>query len=114
MVKVSISNKGVSIKLEGIKKFFALKGTLNIPLKNIKSVSTLPVKWLIFTPKAGTNFPGIIMAGTFFRREGMVFYYVKDLKKCLTLTLKDHTYHKVIIEVEDKVKTAKEIRIMLK
>ena len=113
MAKIIVKKNHIEIKLEGIKKFLALKGTLKIPLKCIKNVSTTPVKWLIFTPKAGTNFPGVIMAGTFFRKEGMVFYYVRDLKNCITLSLKDHRYAKVIIEVDDKSKTSKEIRNLI-
>ena len=113
MAKIFIKKNSIEIKLEGIKKFLALKGTLKIPLRCIKKISTTPAKWLIFTPKSGTNFPGVIMAGTFFRREGMVFYYVRDLKNCITLSLANHKYAKVVIEVDDKTKTAKEIRNLL-
>ena len=114
MAKISYTKTAVEIKLEGIKKFLALKGSLKIPFRCIKQVSSKPANWLIFTPKAGTNFPGLIMAGTFFRRNGMVFYYVRDLKKCITLSLKDHRYSQVIIEVDDKNKTAQEIRDLVK
>ena len=94
-------------------KFLAVKGSLKIPIKCIKSVSTDPVKWLIFTPKAGTNLPGLFMAGTFFRRHGMEFYYLRDPTKCIVLTLTNHRYAKAIVEVPDKTKTAEKIRSLI-
>ena len=54
------------------------------------------------------------MAGTFFRREGITFYYVRDLKKCITLSLKNHKYTKVVIQVEQKDEIASEIRKAVK
>ena len=91
-----------------------MKNNFRIPLSCVKSVSTVPAKWLIFTPKAGTNFPGLIMAGTFFRREGITFYYVKDLKKCITLSLQNHRYIKIVIQVEQKDDLALKIRSAVK
>jgi len=113
LVKVTITKNQVSIDLRGIMKFLAVKGSLKIPIKCIKNVSTEPVKWLIFTPKAGTNLPGLFMAGTFFRRRGMEFYYLKNPKKCIVLTLINHRYSKAIVEVPDKTKTAEKIHSLL-
>jgi len=110
MTKISITKTAVILNFEGYKKFLALKNNLRIPFSCIKSLSTLPVKWLIFTPKAGTNFPGLLMAGTFFRREGITFYYVSDLTKCLTLSLQNHRYSKVVIQVENKEEMASKLR----
>ncbi len=95
MVKISITKTAVIVNFESYKKILALKNNLRIPFSCIKSISTVPAKWLIFTPKAGTNLPRVIMAGTFFRREGIAFYYVKDLKKCITISLQNHRYSKL-------------------
>jgi hypothetical protein len=114
MVKIAITKTAIIINFEGFKKFLALKNNLRIPLSCVKSVSTVPVKWLVFTPKAGTNFPGLIMAGTFFRREGITFYYVKDLNKCLTISLQNHRYSKIVIQVEQRDILALNIRKAVK
>jgi hypothetical protein len=87
MVKFSITKTAVIINFEGYKKFLASKNNLRMPFSSIKSVSIIPVKWLVFTLKAGTNFQGLIMAGICFRRDGIIFYYVRDLKKYITLSL---------------------------
>lgn len=114
MVKLTVTERYVTVDLQGIKKFLALKSSIKIPVKCIKKVSTEQIKWMVFVVKAGTNFPGLLMAGTFFRREGMVFYYVRDPQKCVSLTLENHQYRKVVVQVDDKEKTAYRIRQAMK
>ncbi|MDH3676850.1 MAG: hypothetical protein OEQ12_00920 [Nitrosopumilus sp.] len=114
MVKFSITKTAIIVNFQGYKKFLALKNNLRIPLSCVKSVSSAPVKWLVFTPKAGTNFPGLIMAGTFFRRDGITFYYVRDLNKCIILSLQNHRYSKIVIQVEQKEEIALKIRKAIK
>lgn len=109
MVKVSISHGQVVVKLEGAKKFLALKGTIKIPLKSIKSVSLRPPKWISLGVRAGTYFPGVMMAGTFWTRQGKQFYYVRDPKKCVTLILHDHEYSKVVFQIDNHEKVASQI-----
>ncbi len=109
MVKVSISHGQVVVELKGTKKFLALKGTIKIPLKSIKSVSLRPPKWSFLGVRAGTYFPGVVMAGTLWTRSSKEFYYVRDPKKCVTLTLHDHEYSKVVFQVDDHEKVASQI-----
>jgi len=40
MVDVSVGKDSITIKIEGAKKFFALKSKIEIPLDNIAKVST--------------------------------------------------------------------------
>lgn len=70
MPKIITDKNGITIQLEGVKKFLSLKGEIKIPWKSLTRISYKNPKWLIFTPKMGTNLPAIIMAGTFFRRKG--------------------------------------------
>ncbi len=114
MVKVSISHGQVVVKLEGAKKFLALKGTIKIPLKSIKSVSLRPPKWIFLGVRAGTHLPGVVMAGTFWTRSGKEFYYVRDPSICVTLTLFGHTYSKVVFQVDNNKKVASQIRKALR
>ncbi len=106
MVNISISHGEAVVRLEGTKKFLALKGTIKIPLKSIKSVSLRPPKWSFLGVRAGTYFPGVMMAGTFWTRSGKEFYYVRDPNKCVTLTLYGHEYSKVVFQVDNHEKVA--------
>ena len=72
----------------------------------------------VWLPKGrlGTHVPGVFMAGTFWlRKEGKTFYYVRDFSNCITLTLKNHEYSKVIVQVgKDKEALASRIRVAIK
>jgi len=48
--------------------------------------------------------------GSFGTRDGMVFYYMEDGDKVVTLNLRGHRYSKVMVEVEDKEAVAETIR----
>ena len=109
MFKVSISQGQVVLKLEGAKKVLALKSTIKIPLKSIKSVSLRPPKWSFLGLRAGTYFPRVMMAGTLWTRSGKEFYYVRDPSKCVTLTLSGHEYAKVVFQVDNREKVASQI-----
>jgi hypothetical protein len=113
MVSISVGKDGITIKLQGAKKFLAIKSKIVIPLANITKVSTEKVKPLWFPEmRIGAHLPGIFMAGTFWlRKGGKTFYYVKDFSGCITLTLRNHEYSKVIVEVgKDKEVVANRIK----
>jgi hypothetical protein len=111
MVKVSVGSDAVTLRLEGAKKFLAVKSKITIPLANIVKVSTEQVKplWLP-RMRLGAHVPGVFMAGTFWVKQGKTFYYVRDFTKCITLHLKKHEYSKVIVQVDDKESVARRIR----
>lgn len=113
MVNISVGKNAVTIKLEGAQKLLAIKSKIIIPLENMKKVSTEQVKPLWFPEmRLGAHFPGVFMAGTFWlRKGGKIFYYVKDFSNCITFTLKNHDYAKVIVEVDcDKDELASRIQ----
>lgn len=112
MAKIFFTGDTLVLKLEGAKKVLALKDTVKVPLRCIKSVTSdeVPFKLFYGLRRPGTHLPGVIVAGTFFTRGGKTFYYMRNRKKCITLHLKNHEYSQVIFEVEDKEKTAEQIR----
>ena len=109
MVEIEIGQDSVIFRFEGAQKYLALKRSLRIPLKNIESVSTETVNPPWLAGRIGTHLPPVFWAGTFWTRKGKIFYYVRDRSKCITLKLRDHDYSKVVVEVEDKESTAKEL-----
>jgi hypothetical protein len=112
MVKVSIGEDSVTIKLEGAKSFFALKSKIVIPLDNIAKVSTEKIKPIWFPRmRLGTHLPGAFMVGTFWLKGDKTFLFVKDFSKCIPFHLKNHEYSSVIVQVYgDKEALASRIR----
>ena len=114
MPKIITDEKGITIQLENVKKILSLKGEIKILWKSIKKVSSNKPKWLIFTPRIGTNLPAVLMAGTFFKKNGKSFYYVRHLDKCLTFTLENHVFNEIVVEVHDKDRQLATIRDLMK
>ncbi len=49
----------------------------------------------------GTHVPGIITAGTYYDKEGRVFWDVHDPERAVAVLLRDERYVKLVVEVED-------------
>ncbi len=64
--------------------------------------------WIVV--RVGTHIPKVFMAGTFWTKEGKIFYYVRDASKCITLELKDHNHDLAVIEVEARGDVAEQLR----
>ena len=111
MVKVKVGKQSVAFELEGAQKFLAMKGRVNIPFRKIQSISTETAKpWPWIAHRIGTHLPRVFMAGTFWTKEGKIFYYVRNRSKCITLTLREHDYSKVVFEVDYKERVARALR----
>jgi hypothetical protein len=61
--------------------------------------------WRIPRPRAdggmdaGTNIPGVITAGTFLQRGGVVFWDVHNPEKTVVISLRDERYKSLVVEV---------------
>ena len=116
MVRVSIEADRVRFEVEGWDKLWALKSSLDIPLAHIRSVRIDPEPargWRHGLRLPGTDIPGLLTAGTFYRSDGAVFYDVHDAERTIVLELDHEHYHRLVIEVHDPVATVDTIRAAL-
>ena len=87
-----------------------MKGSFKIPLKNIKRVTTEMPKPTWKEIKApGTHIPGLIKAGTYYTDHGKEFWYVTKGKGILTIDLKNESYKRLVLGLDNNVKWAKKI-----
>ena len=101
-MKLSITNNKLRIELSFAEKFASLKNSFEIPLKNIRFVSTKKPKAGIFDIRApGTYIPGLIRAGTYFSKRGREFWFVKKNKNHLIIELADEKYTRIILSIEN-------------
>jgi hypothetical protein len=49
----------------------------------------------------GTQIPGLLTAGTFYQRDGAVFYDVHDPDQTVVVELEHEEYRRLVVEVED-------------
>lgn len=109
---VKIEGKNIVFEIHGVDVILALKRTITIPLEHIVSVSTDKVPWEPFQQLkvAGTSFPGVIKDGLYLSNDGLLFFEMYHPDKCITVSINNEKYKKIIFEVQDKESVAKTIR----
>ncbi|HLI46946.1 MAG TPA: hypothetical protein VKU94_07120 [Geobacterales bacterium] len=114
--RISIEKDVLKIELTGFDEFFTFKRIIRIPLNKIVEVSTEKVDWGSYLGWRilGANIPKIIKDGIYSTSEGLIFFVEHNPEKCITLTLKDFKYKKIIIEVDNKEEIAEKIREIIK
>ncbi|HEY4216483.1 MAG TPA: hypothetical protein VGM67_05065 [Gemmatimonadaceae bacterium] len=103
MVNITIQGDRVHFDVEGWDKVWALKSHLDIPLAHITGVRYDPEAargWWHGLRLPGTDIPGLITAGSFYQKDGMVFYDVHHPDSTIVIDLDHEHYQKLIIEVE--------------
>lgn len=101
MAHVELAGEQVTVRLSPFDKVLSLHGTLQVPLSHITGVEHAPVPAAWFYGfRVGTNIPGVKTAGTFFTRDGTIFYDFHDPSRCLTFHLEHEFYKRVVVEVD--------------
>ncbi len=103
MVTIEITDGTLVLDVHGLDKLWSLRSTLRIPLAHVKSAETaagLERGWFDGLKLGGTFIPGVLTAGTFYTRDGFVFWDVHDNARAIRIALEDETYRELIVEVE--------------
>ncbi len=98
MEDVEVAGDFVRIRFKEPEGLLGMADGFVLPVENIESVSTA---------KVSCKYPRMGSYGT---QSGLVFYYMEDGDKVITLNLKDHRYSKVMGEVDDKEALAEAVR----
>lgn len=103
MARISIDGPDLTVDVQGLDKLWALKSRLTIPLSHVRGATVDP--GILHEPKGwrapGTHLRGVIVAGTFHKDGGRVFWDVRDANKAVVIELEDDTYQRLVIEVDD-------------
>ena len=103
MVTIERRNGNFIFTIQGIHKLLALKSELTIPAEHIISVypNTDNLNQKLGLRMPGTSVPGLIEAGTFIGRNGIIFCDIINHSKSIVIELQHEHYNKPIIDVED-------------
>ena len=103
MARVKIENDQLVITVQGIRKFFAMKSEISVPLANVESVTT-GLEWKDL-PKTldkvlGTNSNELYYGGRFRQDGDKVFYDLLRKEEAIVITLKNENFNRLIIGCE--------------
>ncbi len=103
MVTIEKQHGNFIFEINGLHKLWALKSRLTIPADNI--LKAYPNKenlnFMLGLRMPGTHIPGLITAGTYIVKDGVIFCDVMDHSKSIVVELQDENYKQLIIEVEN-------------
>jgi hypothetical protein len=109
---VRIEGENLVLELHGVDRILAFKRSMTIPLKHIVSVSPEKADWKPFqqVKALGTDVPGLVKDGRYVTPEGYAFFEMHNPDECITITLNDEEYKRIIFQVKDKESAATLIR----
>lgn len=103
MITINTTEDKFIFKINGIHKLWAFESEIKVFKKDIVRVfqSNEEFTFWIGWRMPGTSIPGVITAGTFYKKGKRNFWDVVNKKKTIIVELKDSYYNKLIIEVKD-------------
>ncbi|MET9357051.1 hypothetical protein ABZY14_29325 [Streptomyces sp. NPDC006617] len=103
MALIRIDGDNLVVAIEGLDKLWSFKGSLTIPLANVRGATADP--GIATDPKGirapGSHVPGLITAGTFHQDGEKVFWSVKNPSKAVVVELADEEYARLVLQVDD-------------
>ena len=112
--KISVVNGRLIVEFTGFETIAAIKKRLEFDLKNVVSVSIETRKWIEGIRIGGTGLPGVIKEGRYILDGKTAFFAMRDPDKCVTIEFVDEPYTYLVVQVDNKKKTAEEISNWIK
>jgi hypothetical protein len=110
MVTISIDGSTLVLEVEGLDKLWSLRSRLEVPLVNVLAIRADPHAtrgWFDGLKVAGSFIPGVLTAGTFYERDGLVFWDVHEPANAVAIELAHERYRRLIVEVADPAATVR-------
>lgn len=104
MAEIELTADTLLVHVKGADRIFALKSELAIPLEHVLGAARDEGEarhWYHGVRAPGTSVPGVITAGTFHQNGERVFWDVHHPERAVALSLRDETYAKLVVEVDD-------------
>jgi hypothetical protein len=113
MVAIAAGTESVIFEVLGLHKLLALKSRIVVPIAQIRDVRADPavkLGWRVGWRIPGTHIPGVIVAGTYYKRGKRTFWDVAHTERAIVVDLTHHRYDRLIVEVSDPAAAVDELR----
>lgn len=104
MAEIELTADALVVHVKGADRIFAFKSELSIPLEHVLGAANDEEEarhWYHGVRAPGTGVPGVITAGTFHQNGERVFWDVHRLERAIAISLRDESYGKLVVEVQD-------------
>src|SRR5690349_5762129 len=119
VVNVTVEQGRLEVRLTGWDRVWALKGQLSFPIEHVERAEIDPGATICRTWKGvrlpGTALPGVIVAGSYWWKDGWTFWSVRFRKRIpvLLIFLRNERYHRLALTVDDPEAVIANIRASL-
>jgi len=113
MVQIIFDTDLVIFEVLGADKVWAFKSRLEIPFSCIRGARADPDAargWWKGWRIPGTQIPGVITAGTYYKKGKRTFWDIHDPTGAIVVDLSNHKYNQLVIEVEDPIGEAQKLQ----
>lgn len=105
MIEARIGATDLIIELRGWSALWSFRKRIAIPLESIREVapadSSLARGLWKRLRAPGTFVPGVIIAGTYYGRDGRSFWYVRDFRRAVRIECARGPFRRLILEIDD-------------
>ena len=109
-MNLSIEDGLLKIDLSRVEKVLSVHGSFRTPLEQVESVSTeVPRQSWRDHRVPGTFLPWVVKAGTYLTERGREFWYVTRNRGFLTIELKNGSYKRIVLGLNDNQHWADQI-----
>lgn len=112
MARIEISGEALTVHVTGMDQIWSLKSQLEIPLQHVVRADVdhdVARHWWKGFRIPGTDIPGVLTAGTFYKHGERVFWDVHDPDKTIVIHLAHESYARLIVQVDEPELTAASI-----
>jgi len=103
MVDVSIVGNRLRLNVEGLHKLWSCRSQLELPLEHVIGARVdreAARGWWHGFKLLGT-WNHVVTAGTFYQKDGIVFFDIHDPDQTIVIELRHEHYRRLIVEVAD-------------
>jgi hypothetical protein len=104
MAQIEYTGASLVVHVVGLDKLWALKSQLEIPIEHVIGAERATEEaqtWWKGWRLPGTDIPGVITAGTFYKHGEKVFWDVHHPEQAIAILLRHELYNRLIVEVDD-------------
>jgi len=105
MVELQVRDGMIDVEVRGLHKLWALRSRIRVPASAVTSVgrpSPLALRNVWKGWRApGTHLPGVLVAGTFYKRGQRHFWDVRHRERAIQIDLEGAGYDRLFVEVDD-------------